>query len=200
MTPTNDDIQEVDIYRTRVVATLEDIQKVQSSMQEAIRSLSETLANHMKQNIDMLDGVNRYIGDQMQYRTFRQNIEENNLTLELEKKRLELEFAQRRMKQLEDEQHEDDEDTKTIRLEYEKQKLEIESMKRSMDILQEARHSTQEKIKSMKSTTAAPPPAFSQKMKETIILTALGATTAAAVGGVIAFFIFFIRFYIENAP
>lgn len=180
----------------QILEKLQEIQDAQVQTKDAMRVLSETLAAHVRQNIETFHEVREYIGDQMSYRLFRQNLEENNLQLELAKKALELEYAEKRFAALEKEHLEGTEETDRLKLEYEKQKLEIEALRKSHDLLQGARNSTKDKMK----TVANQPNPFHQKMKETFILTGIGTLTAASVGGVIAFFVFFIRFYIMNNP
>lgn len=169
------------------------------AMNESIKILTQTLAAHVKQNIDTFSSMQDYISEQMTYRLFRQGMEENNLALELKKKELELEFMEKKYKVLEDEHQSDTVQTESLKYEYARQKLEIENMQQNIEILKNAKSSTQDKIKAVKAQEAPPDP-FNKKMRETVILTGLGTLTATGVAGIIAFFVFLVRLYIQGNP
>lgn len=166
---------------------------------DSIQTLNATLALHIKQNIETFDAMNEYIAEQIRYRVFRQGMEENNLQLELDRKNIELKYLEDKIHKLETEVKEDDDATLQLKLDRERQHLEIEALKRNIDILENVKKSTKDRIPSVK-TAMAQPSLLPSKIKDTIMLTAIGTLTAAATTGAIAFAIWVIRFYIEHTP
>jgi hypothetical protein len=186
------DMQEIDLFQVQVVAKLKDILESNASTRDTMRILTETLAAHIRQNIDTIQKINESISEQMSYRLFRQNLEENNLQLELAKKSLELDFAEKRYNALAHTHEEDTEETDRLRYEHQKQQIELDSLKKNLEILQNSKSSTQNKIKASSSSPS------SQKIKEVILFTGVGTLTAAAVTGLIAFVLWLARLYITS--
>lgn len=174
---------------------LVEMEQTLKELKEAISALSNTLALHVKQNIDTFHSMNEYIGEQMSYRLFRQGMEENNLSLELAKRNLELEYLEKQVKAVEQEKEEESTQAERLHLEVERQKLEIENLRKNIDILENVRKSTKDKIQPVKVEDP-----FARKMRETLVLTVIGTTTAATVGGIIAFILWLVRLYLQSAP
>lgn len=191
--PKPEDPQEIDIFKTKTLGSLDSIRKELEAVRGSIEVLSRTLAAHVRQNIDTFTEVREYISDQMSYRLFRQGLEENNIMLELEKKKLELEFSERRFKALEEEHEEGEMEAEQVKLKYDKQKAELEAAQRNLVLLQNVKQSTKDKIAAVK--TKDP---IGKKVLDTIILTAMGTITAAVVGGTIAFVLWLIRLYLTT--
>jgi len=167
-------------------------------LRESVRTLTKTLAAHMQQNIDMTTKISDYIGEQMSYRLFRQDIEERNINLQLAQKALELEFMEKKYKALELEHDEETEESQQLKLDRERQKLEIDALKVSLANLQDAKHSTKDKLKTV--TVSTHPEGLERRVKDTIVLTAAAAVTAAFIGGTVAFIVWLLRFYVQNTP
>lgn len=153
-----------------------------------VRVMSQTLTQHIRQNIDTMQEVRDYIGQQMTYRLFREDLEENKLRMEIAQKNLEIEFFKKRIESLTDENSEQDK----IILEFEKVKLEKDAMMESLAILKSTKQTTSQKMK------AITPPTRWAKIQETILLTTAGTITAAVVGGIIAFVVFLVRLYFHS--
>lgn len=184
-----------DVFQVQTNRQLTDILQSIEALKRTLQTLSETLATHIAQNIGATQQMSDYIGEQMSYRLFRQGLEENNLSLQLAQRNLELEFLEKRYKALEGELREESEESVGLAFERDKQKLEIETLKRNLDLLQVAKRSTNEKIKAI-----VPPVSLSTRMRDTFVLSTIGTLTAAAVGGTIAFVVWLVRLYITSNP
>jgi myosin heavy subunit len=174
-----------------------NMEREMKDMKEAFQTLSQTLAINMKQNLDMMKHIDEYIGEQMSYRLYRQNLEENNIQLQLKQKELELKFLQQKYDDLSTEKQEDDAESRDLKLERERMKLEVETLRKNLEALQENKHSTKDRIPTLKVQS---PQEMSKELKDAIFLTAIRTLTATTVVGIIAFFVWLIRFYIENTP
>jgi hypothetical protein len=196
MTVPPNEMQEIQIFQTQVIGKLQSIESAILQERESVRILSETLATHIRQNIDTMQKINEYIGEQMAYRMYRQGMEENNINLQLQQKTLELRFLEDKYKALETEHKEEDTVQEQLRYERDRQKLELENLRKNLEVLQLAKTSTKDKIAAMPKVGKDK----MEKIKDTITLTAIGTLTAASVGGVIAFFIWLMKLYITSSP
>lgn len=184
------------------VQTLGEVLKLESKITElssAVQTLSQTMAVHMKQNLEMMRSINEYIGEQMSYRLYRQNLEENNINLQLKQKEIELSFLKKKFDSLSAEKQEDDAESEALRIEREKLRLEVEALKKNLESVRDSRSSTKDKVNTLKLANNTPE-SGNAKIKNTIILTAIGTLTAAVVTGTLAFVVWLIRFYIQNNP
>lgn len=150
-----------------------------------VSSLSETLASHVRANIETMQEVRDHIGQQMAYRLFREDVEENKLRMEIAQKNLEISFLEKRINNLTEENSEVDD----LRLNYEKQKLELENLRTMQTLLKTTKSTTQDKLKAMA------PKTLGERARETAVLAAVGTLTTAGVTSVLAFIYFLIRLY-----
>lgn len=182
------------------VSTEEQLKSIESRITElsaSFNTMSQTVAINMKQNIEMMRSINEYISEQMSYRLYRQNLEENNINLQLQQKAIELQFMQKKFDALSAEKQEDDAEAQDLKIEREKLKLEVETLKKNLDSLQENKQSTKDRVKTIKVNSVEDK---HDKIIDTVTMTALGTLTAIGVTGVVAFILFLVRLYIQSSP
>lgn len=155
-----------------------------------VRTLSDVLSTHVRSNIETLKEIREYIGSQIAYRYYREDIEGNRLSLEIEQKNLEIKYKE---KLLQEEATEND----AMKLEIEKLKLEKASLQSNLEVLKVVKSSTQERLKAM---PPSPPENLGSRAKSTFILTAVAFLTTSLLGGILAVIIFVIRLYVQSNP
>jgi len=174
--------------------TNKEIASMIGSLTRTVQSLSEVLSTHVKSNLETLREIREYIGSQIAYRAYREDIEENRMKLEIEQKNLEIKYKE---KLLQEETTESD----AMRLERDKLKAELETLKKNLEVVQLVKHSTQEKIKAGGiHSHASSNSNLTHDAKKTIIMTAIAFLTTSFLGGVITIIYFVVKLYITNNP
>jgi predicted nuclease with TOPRIM domain len=192
-TPEPGDLQQADIIPIRILIAVsknsEDITKLAAT----IHALNEVLASHIRANLETLKEIREYIGNQLNYRLMREDMEEQRLRYEIAQKDLDLELMGKRVNAL----IEETEDADQTRLEFEKAKLEIELLRQQLETLKAARESTKDKVKPAADNKEK---TLAIRMKETAMLTATSVVTASVLGGVLAFLYWGLRQWLLSAP
>lgn len=165
--------------------TNKEIASMIGSLTRTVQSLSEVLSTHVKSNLETLREIREYIGSQIAYRAYREDIEESRLKLEIRYKE----------KLLQEETTESD----ALKLERDKLKIELETLKKNLEVVQLVKHSTQEKMNAVQAKPSSNG-GLSQRAKETIALTTVAFLTTSFLGGVITIIYFVVKLYITNNP
>jgi len=188
--PAPDELQQADIIPVRILVAISKTTEQVQALTETIKALTEMLASHIRANIENSNQLKEYMNSQMQYRSMREDLEEQKLKLEIEQKNIEVQYLERRINFL----TEENTDADRIRLDYEKQKLELQALKDSREILQQIKGSTKDKLK---------PPAAKlgwDDVKRAVVLGAVGTLTASLVGGSLAFVVWGLRQWLLSTP
>jgi len=191
--PTPDDLQQADIIPIRILVAVgknsEDLERLRLTIQ----ALNEVLASHIRTNLETLKEVREYIGNQLNYRLLREDMDEKRLRFEIDQKNLDLQLMEKRVNALIEENVEADQ----LRVEFEKSKLEIKLLREQMELVKTARESTNEKIKEKPAEKSK---GLSDKVRETMILTAASVITASVLGGALAFLYWGLRQWLASGP
>jgi len=188
-----DQLQQTDVVPIRILVAVsknsEDIDRLSTT----IHALNEMLASHIRVNLDTMREIREYIGNQLNYRLLREDMEEKRLRFEIDQKDLDLKLMEKRVNALIEENVEADQ----TRLEYEKSKLEIKLLREQMELVKTARDSTKDKLKSGPAEKSKP---IGERMKETALLTATSVVTASVLGGGLAFLYWGLRQWLASGP
>ena len=187
-----DELQQADIIPIRILVAVgknsDDIEKLRLTIQ----ALNDVLASHIRTNLETLQEVREYIGNQLNYRLLREDMEEQRLRFEIDQKNLDLQLMEKRVDALMEENLEADQ----LRVEVKKAKLEVKSLRDQLELVKTARDNTNEKMKALPTEK---PKGLSEKLRETMVLTAASVATASVLGGILAFLYWGLRQWILSA-
>lgn len=155
-----------------------------------IRVLTDTLAVHVKNNIETTAKLQEWVNDQIAYRLFREEMEENRLKLEIAEKNIEIKYLSQQIGNLTEENHEADQ----LRMKLEKQNLEMDKLTEEYAMLKNAKQNTTDRMK------AAKPKTDSEELVMSAKKAAVTALVTSLILGTGAFIYWLLRLYIVSNP
>jgi hypothetical protein len=186
-----DRLQTVDTTNVQILSSVPELSARVEGLAITMTALREMLAPHIRANLETNQLIQMSLESSLRYRAIREEMDESRLLKELEQKTLAVEFLDKKVDSL----LEENQETDAIRLELKQAKIDIENLNQQLVILQTARRSTSDKLVS----PGKPEKSLRDRAWDVMVLTAVSVTTGAALTGIFAFIWFLVRFYITGA-